>query len=84
MLKQKVVADTTANKMLVELSDAEQEASNGGLSMLPPSPPSLESITIPEVPSISIDIYGPPNASCPACSSGQNPNYTPYDGPMMQ
>jgi hypothetical protein len=73
MLKQIIVANTIANEMLVELSDVEQEASNGGLLMLP----SDDSLTMPEMPAfpvISIDIYEPPNVSCPACSSGLNPH----------
>jgi hypothetical protein len=72
MLKQTIVADTIANEMLAELSDAEQEASNGGIAIMPSSETPL---SIPPFPSISLDIYGPPNVSCPACSSGMNPNY---------
>jgi hypothetical protein len=37
MLKQNIVADTTSNEMIVELSDAEQEASNGGIAIMPSS-----------------------------------------------
>jgi hypothetical protein len=71
MLKQIIVTDTIANEMLVELSDGEQEASNGGILYLPPSDtPS----TKPAFPSISIGMYEPPNVSCPACSSGLNPH----------
>jgi hypothetical protein len=71
MLKQNIVTNTTANEMLVELSDAEQETSNGGLSM----PPYETPLSMPPFPSIPADIYGSPNMSCPACSSGMNPNY---------
>ncbi|NJM77564.1 MAG: hypothetical protein HC852_19530 [Acaryochloridaceae cyanobacterium RU_4_10] len=72
MLKQNIVGDTIANEMLMELSDGEQEASNGGMYYAPPSDtPSY----MPEVPSISIGMYGPPSVSCPACSSGQSPHY---------
>jgi hypothetical protein len=35
MLKQNIVTDTAANEMIVELSDAEQEASNGGIAIMP-------------------------------------------------
>jgi hypothetical protein len=68
MLKQSIVADTIANKLLVDLSEAEQEASNGGLST-----PSL-AVSIPALPPISIGMFDPLNTSCPACSSGLNPN----------
>ncbi len=76
MLKQNIVTDTIANEMLMELSDAEQETSNGGLSMSPYETP----LSMPPFPSIPVDIYGSPNVSCPACSSGMNPN---YNDPLM-
>ncbi len=80
MLKQNTVTNTTVNEMLVELSESEQEASNGGLSMAPATTPSEESpFTMPAFPSMPVGLYGPPNVSCPACSSGMNPNY--HNGP---
>jgi hypothetical protein len=75
MLKQIIVADTIEDEMLVELSDGEQEASNGGISRGPllGTPSSDTPSSTPAFPSISIGMYGPPNVSCPACSSGMNP-----------
>jgi hypothetical protein len=72
MLKQTIVADTIEHKMLVELSDVEQEASNGGI-LYYDTPQSDTPSSTPAFPSISIGMYGPPNVSCPACSSGMNP-----------
>jgi hypothetical protein len=72
MLKQTIVADTIEHKMLVELSDVEQEASNGGIYMVPSD--NSPTITVPAFPVISIGMYEPPNVSCPACSSGLNPH----------
>jgi hypothetical protein len=76
MLKQIIVADTMSNEMLVELSDGEQEASNGGISMGPllGTPSSDTPSSTPAFPSISVGMYEPPNMSCPACSSGMNPH----------
>jgi hypothetical protein len=74
MLKQNIVTNTTANKMLMELSDAEQEASKGG-SMWGAGESEQTILSMPAFPSMPVDMYGPPSVSCPACSSGMNPNY---------
>lgn len=63
--------------MLVDLSEAEQEASNGGLSM-----PSL-SVSIPALPPISIRMFDPlntsPNNSEPVINNYQSSNYQSSD-----
>lgn len=72
MLKQNTVADTIEHEMLMELSEGEQEASNGGIAYAEPQ--SETPSYMPGFPSISIGMYEYPNVSCPACSSGVNPH----------
>jgi hypothetical protein len=83
MLKQTIVANTIEGEMLVELSEGEQEASNGGIYMVPSD--NSPTITMPAFPVISIGMYDSPNVSCPACSSGLNPHggvTTPAEGTL--
>jgi hypothetical protein len=74
MSNQYSILDDFTNPLLVELSEAEQEASNGGQMVAPPAP-TAPTTPMPPMPSIPSNLFGTPSASCPACSSGMNPNY---------